>query len=818
MSKKNSNKKIIIVVIAVVIVGFIAFDWISGFSDGALDDISTNEYIERGASFELFALADICKINPSYILCHLADTETTSTPDEDEDEAEVTQFNCKSNVVMYYKDEQRNSWRQYGSTWSDIGTFDLSSSIGGGKIKAIKGDVYIKCDWNGNGEIQLKSGTTKTSFLDGFLFGTGTGAGQGTGAPVGIPAKIDNLNKNVDLKKRVKTLVGTIAELDQNDIDKIEQKLNPIVNGKYVGITFGVNLYPTFVLNGYKTSSPTVDQHMSSMKFSKILEAPTIPTVSNSRNEATQIVSITHVSTELKNNANSLDTSLDPQCNYIDCNTKHQIRIQTLMSKYLPDEGSPLITITDPTFGSTPLKITSVLGKTVGDTQYFNTFYSLPSNSKEGTWKVEMTNPNRSNVAKATFYVQNIDRNPIQCVEGANYQPRDECYSGPITNSDDDELKILEDLRVGVLWEVRDSLGRTLQCTGCQGNSFVDGGSVIPQLEELELISQVVDDRTGDTIKFYQIQIQPILKFDSTESFTPFTNWDFAQSYDSKKIPITLSIVGETATKTKYIQQSYQGSSTYKLLGTGFMSQDDSDILAETANYDVGDRFTVEANIGGEFVLRNTITNNEYDFKFDGVKISQEFQYGVKGDSNPNNPENNDEWNECLQTLDNSSRYKVPNYDGWNDGFQCQTVDEYEKQQCESNGNIWSTEGIIDYGGFCKAPIDISNNPEDDELQKAIDECNELENPIWDQAQLMCLIKTEPPNQQPRNGEKVDVDVDTKNGKIISINGENLGLDLGTNIVEGIDNIYLIAVVVGFVAVIVALRARRQSSYGLMNR
>ena len=299
----------------------------------------------------------------------------------------------------------------------------------------------------------------------------------------------------------------------------------------------------------------------------------------------------------------------------------------------------------------------------------------------------------------------------------------------------------------------------------------------------------------------------------------PFTNWDFAQSYDSKKIPITLSIVGETETKTKYIQQSYQGSSTYKLLGTGFMSQDDSDILAETANYDVGDRFTVEANIGGEFVLRNTITNNEYDFKFDGVKISQEFQYGVKGDSNPNNNnQDNQEWNECLETLDNFSRYKVPNYNGIFDTFQCQTQDEYDKQQCESNGNIWSTEGIIDYGGFCKAPIDISNNPTDDELQKAIDECNEQENSTWDQAQLMCLIKSEPPNIQPRNVDTVDVDVDTQNGKIISINGENLGLDFGTNIVEGIDNLYLIAVVVGFVAVIVALRARRQSSYGLMNR
>ena len=782
MSKKNSNKKIIIVVIAVVIVGFIAFDWISGFSDGALDDISTNEYIERGASFELFALADVCKINPSYILCHLADTETTSTPDEDEDEAEVTQFNCKSNVVMYYKDEQRNSWRQYGSTWSDIGTFDLSSSIGGGKIKAIKGDVYMKCDWNGNGEIQLKSGTTKTSFLDGFLFGTGTGAGQGTGAPVGIPAKIDNLNKNVDLKKRVKTLVGTIAELDQNDIDKIEQKLNPIVNGKYVGITFGVNLYPTFVLNGYKNSSPTVDQHMSSMKFSKILEAPTIPTVSNSRNEATQIVSITHVSTELKNNANSLDTSLDPQCNYIDCNTKHQIRIQTLMSKYLPDEGSPLITITDPTFGSTPIKITSVLGKTVGDTQYFDTFYSLPSNSKEGTWKVEMTNPNRSNVAKATFYVQNSDSTS----NGSD--------NGSTNTSDNDELKELEKLRVGVMWKVVDGSGKEL----VKGNSFVDGGSVVPQLA---LISEVVDDRYDTTKKFDKVQIQPILQFENPTTFTPFRNWDFAQSYDPEKIPITLSIVGETTTKTKYILPTTQGSSNVKLLGTGYMSQADADKLAETANYQVGDRFTVEANIGGEFVLRNQNTNNEYDFKFDGVKISQEFQYGVIGKSE--NPKDDDEddkkWNECYE------QGKIPSFDNFLGGFSCQTEEQYAENKCKEGGNNW-------INGQCVAPIDISNNPTDNEVQNAIDECDEQENSRWDQGQLLCFLESEPPNKQPR--DTVDVDVDTQNGKIISING----LDFGTNIVEGIDNLYLIAVVVGFVAVIVALRARRQSSYGLMNK
>ena len=66
---------------------------------------------------------------------------------------------------------------------------------------------------------------------------------------------------------------------------------------------------------------------------------------------------------------------------------------------------------------------------------------------------------------------------------------------------------------------------------------------------------------------------------------------------------------------------------------------------------------------------------------------------------------------------------------------------------------------------------------------------------------LVKLIK----NKQPRNVDTVDVDVDTQNGKIISINGENLdlGLDLGTNIVEGINNLYLIAGIVGFVNVLI---------------
>lgn len=783
MSKKNSNKKIIIVVIAVIIVGFIAFDWISGFSDGALDDISTNEYIERGASFELFSLADVCKINPSYILCYLAgdteDTETnTPSNDDEDDEPEVTEFYCKSNVKMSYKDDIRNRWLQYGSTWSDTVTLDLASTQGGGKINEIKGEIYMKCDKIGNGSIKVKSGSVSTFVLNGFDSYSG----------YTIPKITDSLKTNVVLGSSPVN-VGTI-NISQSQIDEIEKKLSVDSSGN-VGITFNVKLDTKFLLDNKETvSAQTI--HQSSMKFSKLLEEVDVPTQSNSRYERISIESIERTAYPkldlMGSSGDKLNTGIDIK--------KNQIKVTTSMAKYYEDEGSPIIRFAGP--DGTDKKYSAIKAGKSGDTQFFETYWTLPFNAKEGKWNVYVTNVNRDQTGTSSFYVLNSDSTSNDSDNGST----NGLDNGSTNTSDNNELKELEKLRVGVMWKVVDGGGRTLE----QGNSFVDGGSVIPQLA---LISEVVDDRTGDTLKFEKIQIQPILQFEDPTTFTPFRNWDYAQSYDPEKIPITLSIVGETATKTKYILPTAQGSSNVKLLGTGFMSQADADTLADTANYQVGDRFTVEANIGGEFVLRNQNTNNEYEFKFDGLKISQEFQYGVIGKSEDPKQGNEDDkkWNECLE------QGKIPSFDNFLGGFSCQTDEQYAENECKEGGNNW-------INGQCVAPIPISTDPTDNEVQKAIDDCNEQENSRWDQGQLLCIIESEPPNKQPRNVDTVDVDVDTQNGKIISINGENLdlGLDLGTNIVEGIDNLYLIAVVIGFVAVIVALRARRQPSYGLMNR
>lgn len=784
MSKKNSNKKIIIAVIAIAIVGFIAFDWISGFSDGALDDISTNEYIERGASFELFSLADYCKINPNYPLCHLSgDTESTPSNDEDDDEAEVTEFYCKSNVKMSYKDDIRNRWLQYGSTWSDTVTLDLASTQGGGKINEIKGEIYMKCDKIGNDSIKVKSGSVSTIVLNGFDSTSG----------YTIPKITDSLKTNVVLGSSPVN-VGTI-NISQSQIDEIEKKLSVDSSGN-VGITFNVNIDTKFLLDNKETvSAQTV--HQSSMKFSKLLEEVDVPTQGNSRYERISIESIERTAYPkldlMGSSGDKLNTGIDIK--------KNQIKVTTSMAKYYENEGSPIIRFAGP--DGTDKKYSAIKAGKSGDTQFFETYWTLPFNAKEGKWNVYVTNVNRDQTGTSSFYVLNSDSTS----NGSDNGSTNGSDNGSTNTSDNDELKELEKLRVGVMWKVVDGGGRTLE----QGNSFVDGGSVVPQLDELALISEVVDDRTGDTLKFEKIQIQPILQFEDPTTFTPFRNWDYAQSYDPEKIPITLSIVGETATKTKYILPTAQGSSNVKLLGTGYMSQADADKLAETANYQVGDRFTVEANIGGEFVLRNQNTNNEYDFKFDGVKISQEFQYGVIGKSEDPRQGNEDDekWNECLE------QGKNPSFDNFGGLFSCITDEQYAENECKEGGNNWINGECVFYHGD-----PIPNDPTDDELQKAIDECNEQENSRWDQGQLLCFLESEPPNKQPRNVDTVDVDVDTQNGKIISINGENLdlGLDLGTNIVEGIDNLYLIAGIVGFVAVIVAFRARRRPQYGLINR
>ena len=801
MRKKNNRKLYAITVIPVIAILY--FLTANPLQDDSMWDISTNEYYQQGANFELFAVYCSPFWTPTF--CESVQNQTPSTPSTPSTPIETTNFSCKSNIVMYYKDDQRNTWRQYGDTWTNIGSLDLSS-VYGGKITDIKGDAYIKCDWSGNGEIQLKSGTARTTIVDGFLFGTGAGSGEGTGGLVGLSAQTGNLDKNVDLKKKVRTFVGTVVTLDESDIATMENYLKPISNGKFLGITFGVTLDPTFKLNGNKISDPTTYQHKSSMKFSKLLEAPTgTQTQSNSMSSPITIEKIeTSIGKKnLKNNMNELDTTRDDM-------KYNQILILTSMTKYLSDEGSPLITITSPS--NTQQKFGTTLGTTSSDgKQFFKTYWTLPYDSQQGEWTVSITNVNRSGGSTATFYVQNT----------ATTTTTTTTTTTATTNPD--ELKDLEDLKVGVMWTAKDGNGRTI--SGVGGNSITDGNAVTPMLS-LD-ISQIIDDRYLDqTTPFSQINIQPIIQFDSDDAFVEMKNYRFSQNNNPLGITIELSIPDDQSAGTipRQIQMMPQGNGEMLILGFGTLTQSNADTLAETAGYEVGDRFTVEAKIGGNFELTSQKTNNDYQFTFDDVKLTQTFQYGVIGtDLDPADQKLFDEkWDKCI------ADGKVPKNLG-NLRQECITQEEVQKRQCEddSEGDAgkWNSNREM-----CEVPnivngseVPITSTSSEEEIDNAIDSCESVQGQNWDKGTNMCIKITTTETPIPKGDTEPETKITATNGNL-QLCGSNQSIteciaDLQAPSLLDDNVIIIIVIAITILIVIAIISSRRQNrSYGLMNR
>jgi hypothetical protein len=874
---RKSNKKLYVLSV-VPIVAILYFLTATGIQDDSMWDISTNEYYQQGANFELFALtyeecqkwptnvqqARNCPTSSSSggssststekdygsiytptptpttswwdnIFTPTSSSTTSSSSTSSSTTSTSTVFSCQSNVAMFYKDDERNTWRGYGSTWTEIRGLELTPRDSDkGKIIAIKGDVYMKCDWNGNGSIKLTSATTRTIVTDGFLAGTYSYSGQGSSRGVGINAFTSDMyaeDYDFHLINGHKTKIGEINHITESQLESIENYLSPITyqgGNDHVGITFATTLSPKFVLSNDfgVTKTGITENHISSMLFTSTLQEPEVK-ISNQRNTPMKIESITNANTyedlmyvHFEIPYNTLDTGIDVS------KSDRQIKIISSMRDYDSREGSPIIKLTH---GSEVIKITSIKVEKSGDSQRFVTYFTMPIDSSNGEWTVTIENVNRPDMSSSEKFVINNSTPAPVCDPDKKYQQRDDCYSGPV-DVYPDEVTQLEDLRVGVIWKVKDSGGKTLD----QGNSLVDGNSIIPQLNELALISEIVDDRSGDTLKFYQIMIQPIIQFDDKSQ--DINKYRYAQSYNPLNIPITLSIPDDqgAGTKTKYIERTASGTGYYKLLGTGYMSQADADFLADNAGYEVGDRFTVEAKIGGEFTLTSN-TNKDYNFVFDDVKITKEFQYGIKGESlNPSEQkQKDDEWNDCLEQIDQSGRYKIPNYDGWNDGFQCQTVDEYDKQQCENNGMIWSTVGIIDYGGYCVEDVGLPPNPSEDELKTAQEKCEDSQSDsgsyTWNVGQEMCIFNPDPISPQPRNGgEDDDVDdVGSSSGNLqLCSPGQSISdcfKDLQikqSSLINLDDNTIMIIGIIFAVLILVAIIARRrQPSYGgLMSR
>ena len=865
--RKKTNRKLYVLAV-IPLFAMLYFLTANPLQDDSMWDISTNEYIQRGANFELFALtyeecqnwpdsvqqARNCPSSPSTsspstssstssstgygsiynpapatswwdnIFTPSSPSSTSSTSSDrpassgaretsSKSSSSTTNFSCQSNVEMYYKDDDRNKWIKYGSTWTGIMGLELTpkSNSEKGKINEIKGDVYMKCDWTGNGSIKLISATTRTIVSDGFSAGTESYSGQGSNNYVGIAGYNSDMyaeDYDFHLINGYKTKIGEINHITESQLETIESYLNPITyqssnncgDNSCVGITFTTTLSPKFVLNDV-TKVGITENHLSSMLFTSTLQEAKV-VVANQKTSIMNIESITQGNSyeNLMGTQNSLDTSIDVS------KFDRQIKIISSMRDYDSREGSPTIKLTH---GSEVIKITAIKAEKSGDSQRFVTYYSMPIDSTEGTWTVTIENVNRPDMSSSEkFVINNSTPAPLDCNPDKTYQLRDECYTGPDPDAvDQDEVKQLEDLRVGVIWKVKDGGGKTLD----QGNSLVDGNSVIP-IPQLALISEVVDDRTGSTSKFYQIMIQPIIQFDDKSQ--NINKYRLAQSYNPLNIPITLSIPDDQSAGTipKYIQATQTGTGYYKILGTGYMSQADADKLAETAKYGIGDRFTVEAKIGGEFALTSN-TNNDYNFKFDDVKISQEFQYGVIGESeDPKKASEDDKkWNDCLE------QGKNPSFDNFLGQFTCETDEQIVENECKIRGDSWKD-------GICIVDVGLEIDPSENEIEKAIKECAELDKQsdssvryTWNVGQEICLSETEITNTQPRGDvDDVEIDVDTTNGKIITINDvdlSNLDLDLTDD-----TTLVVIAIIVAILVVIAIVSRRQNRSYGLMNR
>jgi hypothetical protein len=145
--RKKTNQKLYALAV-IPVVAILYFLTANPIQDNSMWDISTNEYIQRGADFELFAMTCSPYWSESFKKTMGCDeptstptpssptpssptpsTPSTPTPSSPPSTVDYTgDFYCKSNVVMSYNDDVRQRWIQYGDTWRDV-DLNLASTL-----------------------------------------------------------------------------------------------------------------------------------------------------------------------------------------------------------------------------------------------------------------------------------------------------------------------------------------------------------------------------------------------------------------------------------------------------------------------------------------------------------------------------------------------------------------------------------------------------------------------------------------------------------------------------------------------------------------
>lgn len=490
--------------------------------------------------------------------------------------------------------------------------------------------------------------------------------------------------------------------------------------------------------NEYKRNSDVssmVVSHRASVKLTDSTPAPT-PTTANSRDQPIEITAVYQTALGSTNgdllNGRTLDTTP---------NNNRQLTFEVKMSKYIsdPSEGTPIITIKEGN-GLVHGKYNTYFLKNVNDDRYFFNRVTIPQDSTVGTWSVVAENVNRASDSTKTFRILNTNvpstaLTPQQTCEAnggvydsVNLSCDTSGGSGPIEAEPD----AIEFVKVGLVWEVQDKSGNTIN----NGDSRAKDGFDIPNLESLELVS-TTKNKAGNQQSFDKYLINPHLVFNDESGTINTDTLNQFSILESTGVTAEVTILEHQAPKiTRDISQALVTNGGISMpLGLITVTRDNIDKLATDAGLELGEYFDVEIAIKGGFTIVHKTTAKQYNGYTDGTTLTQQFRYGNPDDSTNKEQECIDRstteltyvWknNQCILSGGNGGECDNPNDSDCSPGILCELFNiacpenPTLREECEKlTGHTWVAGEcrVIDtcVTADCSGPEEPEPRPEDE--------------------------------------------------------------------------------------------------------
>jgi hypothetical protein len=646
------------IIIGIIAVGVIGLYLTTDNNNNTFDTIN-NRYQQIGSQFELFGFVDTSTI-------------------------------CKDTVKMFYKTS--SGYSSYGSSSFSYYpvTQDLSSRASGETITGLKGEIWVNCDLPSGISSLSATGTYLTIFEDGWGRQLGFNWLHTESGSLNIPGLIyDGVDKKL-----------SIFTVSQSELDKIEKGLTTDSLGR-VAFTTTTDLADLkWTTNTGVTQNSPAALMQSSMRFNQDLEPispDATPDVATNINQPFTIETVyqTITTDSIKNGVKALDTTTAKG---------NQITITMKMNDWLSEEGKPQADIKKPN-GALYQRVAFTLDHMSGDDAVFLGRVSIPQLKDPGTWKIEGHNINRNSVPTATFIVTFTAPTPDpvdstlpqdQCeASGGTYDTASSSctlsISNPTTPTQTDEITYS---RIGIIWTAVDKSDNKID----GGDSRSDGtaGELIGNLVPQSVISETILTNADTSIGFKHYGIKPyftisesntksgidLAKVGKYQVQSSFIKMDMTMIDGSNPTPITKGVIPSTinaAAPNEIIP-----------LGELRLTVDDVENIAKKNSLDIGDVFTVEAKLKGDFTIVDRDSGQVFLGSTDGTVFTQNFVFGKltptstdketettddkdieKEETNTNNSNNNPETN-----TNNSNNN--PTWLCKNTGFGCQDIEPAE--------------------------------------------------------------------------------------------------------------------------------------------